>query len=300
MMRDERQEITKGGFKLLQKLNAFIEVAKQQSFTKAAKTLYISQPALSKQMKSLEDELGFLLFNRASYGVELTEKGKGMAEELSPLFGRIHQTVKQYQLQEDKIRFGSTPVLTSYYLPKYYEKLARGNLYVTVVKDDTEELLPLLEEGEIDAALIQDTPSHQPLLSSYLFTDSFVAAIPVSSPLAEKQEVTLKECLGEAQIIPTKGPLSEKMQIVMRDYEFTGEVVETQYHAMAGLVALGMGIAYLPEMMVQQVEYRGVVFLPIQNNPFKRDMYLYARTQENLDYLNSLLGPGGQVPRPAR
>ncbi|MFQ3545529.1 LysR family transcriptional regulator [Halobacillus rhizosphaerae] len=273
---------------MLKKLNAFIEVAKQQSFTKAAEALYISQPALSKQMRRLEDELSFSLFNRASYGVELTEKGRGMVDELTPLFGRIHQTVKQYQFHEDKIRFGSTPVLTSYYLPKYFEKLARGNLHVTVVKDDSKDLLPLLEEGEIDAAIIQDTPSYQKLLSSYLLTDHFVAAIPISSPLAGKQEVTLKECLEETQIVPTKGPLSEKLQIVMRDYEFTGEVVETQYHAMAGLVALGMGIAYLPEMMVQQVEFRGVVFLPIQNTPFKRDLYLYARTYENLDYLNGL------------
>ncbi|MGP4060440.1 hypothetical protein [Halobacillus sp. H74] len=53
-------------------------------------------------------------------------------------------------------------------------------------------------------------------------------------------------------------------------------------------ITLGMDIGYLPEMMVQQVEYRGVVFLPIQNNPFKRDMYLYARPNDNLDYLNGL------------
>lgn len=273
---------------MLQKLNAFIEVAKQQSFTKAAEALYISQPALSKQMRRLEEELGFSLFNRASYGVELTEKGKGMVEELTPLFGRIHQTVKQYQSHKDKIRFGSTPVLTSYYLPKYYDKLARGNLHVTEIKDDSEDLLPLLEEGDIDAAIIQDTPSYKTLRSAYLFTDYFIAAIPVSSPLAEKQEVTLEECLEESQIIPTKGPLSEKVRSVMHEHDFTGEVIESQYHAMAGLVALGMGIAYLPEMMVQQVEYRGVVFLPIQDHPFKRDMYLYARSEENLDYLNGL------------
>ncbi|WLR47377.1 LysR family transcriptional regulator [Halobacillus litoralis] len=273
---------------MLQKLNAFIEVAKQQSFTKAAEALYISQPALSKQMRKLEEELGFSLFNRASYGVELTEKGKGMVEELTPLFGRIHQTVKQYQSHEEKIRMGSTPMLTSYYLPQYYDKLVRGNLHVTVIKDDSEELLPLLEEGEIDAAIIQDTPTYKTLRSSFLFTDHFIAAIPISSPLSEKQAVTLEECLEETQIIPTKGPLAEKVQTIMREYEFTGEVIESQYHAMAGLVALGMGMAYLPEMMVQQVEYRGVVFLPIQDNPFKRDMYLYARTEENLDYLSGL------------
>ncbi|GEN52707.1 LysR family transcriptional regulator [Halobacillus faecis] len=273
---------------MLQKLNAFIEVAKQRSFTKAAEALYISQPALSKQMRKLEEELGFSLFNRASYGVELTEKGKGMVEELTPLFGRIHQTVKQYQSHEDHIRFGSTPVLTSYYLPKYYDKLVRGNLHVTAIKDDSKDLLPLLEKGEIDAAIIQDTPAYKTLRSSYLFTDHFIAAIPITSPLSEKQTVTLEECLEETQIIPTEGPLSEKVRTVMRAYEFKGEVIESQYHAMAGLVSLGMGVAYLPEMMVQQVEYRGVVFLPIQDNPFKRDMYLYARTEENLDYLSGL------------
>ncbi|MGR3762866.1 LysR family transcriptional regulator [Rossellomorea sp. NS-SX7] len=279
---------------MLQKLNAFIEVARQRSFTKAAKGLYISQPALSKQMKGLEEELGFTLFDRSSYGVKLTKKGEGLYRELSPMFERIHQTVERYQAFEE-IRFGSTPYLTSYFLHEYYERLQHANVHVTAIEDDSQDLIPLLEADEIDAAIIQDLASYKNFPSVYLFTDEFFAAVPIDSPLALKQKVTIEDCLTQPQIIPSKGALSEKIRRVMKEHNFDGQVIETQYHAMAGLVSLGAGVAYLPRMMVQQIAYRGVLFLPIRTTPFKREMYVYARTEGILEAVKGLFAEGRKV-----
>lgn len=68
----------------LQKLEYFRMVAREKSITGAATKLFISQPALTKQIKSLEAELGFPLLIRFSYGIELTEKGQQFLKDIEP------------------------------------------------------------------------------------------------------------------------------------------------------------------------------------------------------------------------
>lgn len=275
----------------LQKLQYFIEMAKQQSFTKASEKLYISQPALSKQIKLLEEELGFALFMRSSKGVKLTPKGYALYQELQPLFFAIDQKVYQH-MNHDQIRFGSTPILSSYYLHEHYEKIQHSNIFVTAIQDDNRDLLPMLHQGEIDAAIVQDVSSAEGLYSRFLFEDVFVAAIPQYNPLASKDEVTLRECFHYPQIATPKGtPFSEKIHKRMEEEGLKPDVFETHYHAMAGFVSVGVGIAYLPEMMSKHIEYKGLVFVPIKDTPLKRDMYLFASTQPLLDLLLDLFQP---------
>ncbi|MCA0972504.1 LysR family transcriptional regulator [Halobacillus litoralis] len=270
---------------LFHKLRYFIEIAKLKSYTKAAESFFISQPALSKQMKLLEEELGFRLFSRSSKGFKLTEKGQSLYYELEPLFNQIETTVHQYK-KHDQVLFGSTPLLSSYFIHEHYEKLQRIHFQVTVIQDDSQDLIPFLKDHRIDAAIVQDIAEVEGLYSKYLFKDEFLAAIPSSFPLASKQHVTLDECLQHTQIIPTqRSTLAEQLRIIMNDRSFDGEVIETHYQAMTGLVSLGMGIAYLPSIMAEQIEYRGVTFVPISDQQLYRDMYLYATTKSMLDFL---------------
>ena len=273
---------------LLHKIKYFLEIAEWRSFTKAAEIFYISQPALSKQMKLLEEELGFSLFNRSVRGVDLTDKGHALYKDLKPLFAQIERTIHHYR-DHDQIRFGSTPMISSYFIHRHYDKLIETNFNVTTIKDDSRDLLPLLEADEIDAAIIQDEPSYGNLYSKFLFRDNFLAAVPLTSKLASLEEVTIGQCMEETQIIPPEGSLTNQLKAIMEEKKFRGETIETQYHAMAGLVSLGLGIAYLPAIMVEQIEYKGVVFLPIKGQPLARDMYLYAVTLPILEFLKGKL-----------
>ena len=273
---------------LLHKLKYFIEIAEQRSFTSAARTFYVSQPALSKQVKLLEEELGFTLFNRSVRGVELTKKGRALFEDLKPLFHQIDKTVGLYK-QFDHIRFGSTPMLSSYFLPGYYEELEYTNLDVTVVQEDSQDLIPLLKNQEIDAAIIQDIPSVEGLHSKLLFEENFVAAIPISYALASKDTITIEECFDYTQILPPAGSLSLNVRTMMKEQNVDRDVLETHYLGMVGLVSLGIGIAYLPSMMAKEIEHRGVVFIPIKGAPLKRKMYLYAVTSSVLEVLSESL-----------
>ncbi|MGB8001277.1 MAG: LysR family transcriptional regulator, partial [Anaerobacillus sp.] len=269
---------------MLHKLKYFIEIAEQRSFTSAARTFFVSQPALSKQMKRLEEELGFDLFNRSVKGVELSQKGKSLYEDLKPLFTQIDKTIGRYQ-RYDQIRFGSTPILSTYFLPSFYNSLTYSNVHIVAIKEDSQELVPLLLTQEIDAAIVQDVSSVDGLFSSFLFSENFVAAIPVSLALASKKEVTLAECFDYTQIIPPTGGLSEQVRALMQQHHFKGNVLETHYLGMGGLVSLGIGIAYLPKMMADAIEQRGVIFLPIKDAPLKREMYLYAQKSSVFEIL---------------
>lgn len=274
---------------MLHKLKYFIEIAEQRSFTMAAEACFVSQPALSKQMKLLEEELGFALFNRTVRGVELTRKGRSLYEDLLPLFTKIDHTVHLYR-QFDHIRFGSTPLLSSYFLPGFYEKLQYTNLHVTVIKDDSRELVPLLKSNEIDAGIVQDTPTIDGLHSMLLFEETFVAAVPISSALSTKQVVSMEECFMYTQILPPAGSLSKQVKRMMKEKGVETDVLETHYLGMVGLVSLGIGIAYLPKMMAEAIEHKGVTFVPIKGQLLKREMYLYAVSPSILKVLSDTMG----------
>ena len=270
---------------MLHQLTCFIRIAEERSFTRAAKALFVSQPALSKQMKKLEEELGFSLFNRSVKGVELTTKGKSFYEDVRPLFSQINQTVDRYK-KFDQIRFGSTPILSTYFLPGFYKQLQYSNVHVTAIREDSLDLVPLLKAHEIDAAVVQNTPSIEGMYSTFLFSEPFVAAVPVSLSLADKNELTLEECFRYTQIIPPTGYLSEQVRGILSDYLIKGDVLETHYLGMGGLVSLGIGIAYLPKMMADAIEHKGVTFLPLKGEPLQREMYLHTSSPDLLKLLS--------------
>lgn len=81
----------------IEKLYYFLSVAKYQNFTKAAKECHIAQPAISKQMLSLEKELGFALFERKSRRVELTEAGREFYQSISCLIEEYEASIRRVQ-----------------------------------------------------------------------------------------------------------------------------------------------------------------------------------------------------------
>ncbi|KGX92490.1 hypothetical protein N781_16490 [Pontibacillus halophilus JSM 076056 = DSM 19796] len=271
----------------LQKLQSFIEIAKHQSYSKAAERLFVSQPALSKQIRLLEEELGFPLFIRHAQGILLTEKGQGLYTELEPMFSQIHRTIKRYE-QDDVIRFGSTPIISTYYLHQHYSKLQHLSFHVTVIEEDSQHLVPHLKSGKIDAAIVQDISVVEGLHSEFLFTDRFLAAVPSQSTLALKSNLTVEECLSMTQILPSEGASLPHINRMLAKHPYTGKPLETHYQAMTGLVSLGAGIAYVPYMMASNIEFRGVTFLPIEGDPITRDMYLLASSRDLLDALKEL------------
>lgn len=137
----------------------FCEVAKVHSFSRAAASLYMTQPAVSQAIMQLEEELGIRLFIRTSKGVTLTDEGQLIFEYTSSAINLINSgemklaEIKNLAAGELKIGVGDT--ISRYYLLPYLEKFHRlhSNIKLKIFNGTTIELCSMLKSGEIDIAV---------------------------------------------------------------------------------------------------------------------------------------------------
>lgn len=162
--------------------HVFYAVAKQGNISRAANELFISQPAISKAIKKLEDSLSVSLFYRNSRGVTLTDEGVLLYEQVRIAFEAIdkgEEVVKRTkQLGIGSLRIGVSTTLCKYlllsYLKEFVEKFP--HMKITIQCQSTFDTVKLLEEGKIDIGLI-GKPEHLKHLVFYPITsiqDTFV------------------------------------------------------------------------------------------------------------------------------
>lgn len=160
----------------------FYEVAKAGNISKAAKNLYISQPAVSKSITKLEQSLSHTLFLRSKRGVKLTEEGKTLYEHLDRAFSSIETAEKLLnkigEFGLGQIRIGVSTSLCKHVLLPYLQDYIHDNphIKISIACNPTYETLHLLKEDKIDIGLICNTPLDReyqftPLLS---IQDTFV------------------------------------------------------------------------------------------------------------------------------
>lgn len=137
----------------------FYEVAKHNSISAAAKSIYLSQPAISKSIKNLESELGVMLFYRTLNGINLTEKGKELYEIVEGAFNKFREAEKKMK-QDKNLEVGSLTIgvrshIASFYLMDkvvdFHKKYNKLN--IVIINRPSSELLKLLENNELDFIL---------------------------------------------------------------------------------------------------------------------------------------------------
>lgn len=144
----------------LSSYHIFNAVAEAGNISKAAKTLYISQPAISRAVSKLEQNLSVKLFIRGSRGVHLTEEGKMLYEHTKTAFDSLRQgeeTLRRINsLGIGQLRIGVSTTLCKYILMPYLQQFieAHPHIQVTIQCHSTFETLELLEEGKIDIGLV--------------------------------------------------------------------------------------------------------------------------------------------------
>lgn len=147
----------------LRHLRYFIAVALEENVSKAALKLHVSQPALSRQIRDLEDELGFLLLERTAKSVKLTEAGSFFLKEAQAVLAQVQDAVKRSKAvatgEKAEIHVGYAPSLTVQILPKTLRAFQKQFPKVRVTLHDlsTEEMLTRLRSGSLHVALVVQT-----------------------------------------------------------------------------------------------------------------------------------------------
>ena len=241
----------------LRQLQCFIALAEHQTFGEAAKALAISQPALSKQISSMEEELGVTLFERSSRRVTLTALG----DSLMVRARGILQEVRDFRatargsagLFGDRLAIGVLPSIGAYFMPIANRLLHRlyPDLRLAVQEGSTRQLLTMLEDGRLDVVI--GTPQVDPEFVSHpLFTETLWACAAADDPLSQETTPIRLADLSDKPLITISANF-RLAEIVERLAEAAGTFVSRDYQgatldAVRQMAAMGAGVAVLPSL----------------------------------------------------
>ncbi len=269
----------------LRHLRYFIAVALEENITKAAERLRVSQPALSRQVRDLEDELGFELLERTAKSVALTEAGRVFLEEASAVLERLEAGVKAAKAVategSGELHVGYAPSLTVKILPPTIRAFQAERPRVKVKLHDlsSAEMLEGLRSGRLDFALIGKlaTETMPGVQFEPLKAERVRLAVPLGHPLAVGGDGTAGGLnIGAVAGEPLHG-------FNLREYPEYGDILKVifdrpdgraprlaeEHESVASLVAAvesGMGVAVVTESLSCVASGR-VALLPLTPDP---------------------------------
>lgn len=244
----------------LRQLVSFAEIARTGSFRKAAKTLHVAQPALSRQIKKLEAALRVSLFDRAPHRLHLTLEGRELAARLPTLFSKIDLLAQVVGFASTggtgHLRIGDTGVLTTELLAPTLRQLRknRPDLRISFVQNTSEGFFNDLLEDTIDCAFPALQPRSIELVSHKLSTLEVGLVLPPGHRLAASSEIPIKQLSDEPWIFPPREAnpvLYDELLVCCHRAGFSPHVIAemTQRPRVISQVACGIGIATLVETL---------------------------------------------------
>lgn len=239
----------------LRQLAAFTAVARTASFTRAAAELHLSQPALTVQVRKLEEALGLRLLDRNTRRVRLTAVGR----ELLPVFERVMNDIAAVAGGARELAAGdrgvvhvaALPSVCARLLPEALAELARTHPNVTVRLRDVvaQRVADLLQSEEADLGIGPFARATPGVEIRPLLRDEMVALVPAGHRLARRRSVRLAELARESLVYMDSQ--SSVRAVVERAFEAAGVAAVPRFEvtymsSAAGLVQAGLGVALLP------------------------------------------------------
>ena len=193
-------------------LRYFLAVAREENMTKAADILHVTQPTLSKQLKSLEEELGKKLFTRHSFSISLTDGGvllRDRAEDLVTMADKIEKEfLSLNEISGGELYLGLGESYQIRYLAREISKLKAiyPNLKYHITSGDTEQVTEKLDKGLLDFAVLCDIPDKRKYeYLAFPETDVWGLVMPSKCELAKKNEIMVDDIVGLPLFVSQQG-----------------------------------------------------------------------------------------------
>ena len=260
----------------LRDLEYIVALDKTRHFGKASALCHVSQPTLSAQVKKLEDYLGVKIFERDNKHVMITAQGRNIVEkarEIVDAADNLKDMARNMQAPEQRpLTLGAFPTLAPFLFPLAVPCLRRvfPKMQIFLTEEKTENLIRLLKDGEIDAALLALPVKEDSLEHAALFTEPFYAALPADHHLAKLDSIPLQELAHEDLLLLEDGHcLSEQTMEVcawvgaQKFNTFRATSMET----LRQMVGAGLGVTLVPELAVPAQQQNDIVYRPISNTP---------------------------------
>lgn len=291
----------------LKKLETFIQVAEQGSFTKAAEKLGYTQSAVSFQIKQLEETLKTVLFERINHSIKLTPKGReilNLAHQMIALSADIEKAANDTNEISGTVRIAMADSLCHFIFWDHFSEFHRlyPNIKLKVISTSTEEMFRLAKQNDIDLVFTLDKHLYDTnyiIVKEHEINTSLITS--AENELALKEELSLDDISCEPLILTEKGmsyrqtfeEYAAKKSIELKPILETGDT-----ELICHLVEQGAGISFLPDFVTEKYVKNGKI-KQVRLSDFSagiwiqilyhRDKWITPQMQCVMDYLCSFL-----------
>ena len=279
----------------LQQMEALISLVKEGSFGRAAKRMLLTQPALSKNIKNVEDALGVVVINRSNVGISLTPEGKILYDYAQRIIKlRDEARTKIIKLGENtggNIYVSASTIPATYILPRALSEFNTNHpdIRIYIKTADSEEAMNMVLDKEVEIGCIGKKPTNNKLMAEPLWKDRLILAVPKGHHFCKSKSIKLSELLNEPFVIREKGSatrelfescLKESKSISLSGFNICGELGSAE--AIKEAVIAGFGVSMISIHSIKRELAAGLLFeVPIAGLKMERNFYLiYPRRTE--------------------
>lgn len=286
----------------LQQIKHFLALAQELHFWHTAEKVFITQSALSRQIKALENELGLKLFERNKRTVKLTEAGAFLRDQWLPLYDEIdrinRQAKKIHDGESGSVRIGYPGSITYGFLPEIVASITQSlpELKVELVEPTDINSEQLLLSYQMDLAFRRDPAANPALQSICLYSENFSLVVPGDHPLDEQNFKGLQDVKNEKFILSglqNKTFYVANLRQIFNEYNLEPDVhIESDFGGMIiSLVSKGLGVSILPSSFSYSA-HPGVRFIRL---PQRVNLYVSWRRENTSPVLKNVLVQVQQV-----
>lgn len=278
----------------IKQLNYFVQIAQCGSYSLASQKLYISQPALSKVIKNMEDEMGFSLFYTYQRRQKLTDAGQIFYEKAVKLLESYNDLIQTTYVEEcinkGHLKIGLSVVaggaLFSHIIPGFTKLYPQ--ITFSILERETNILKEELLKKNLDAAYIDlhhlnDAEDQENFEVFELFQTENVLAVSVDNPLAQRKDVSYEELEGQKLILYNGGKeVSSQIELDLKKMGISPNVafVSTQWNFILDSVANNMGVVVCPYYIYSKYERPQLTYVRLKPDVAYRSVGIIAKKNE--------------------
>ncbi|MBP8984598.1 MAG: LysR family transcriptional regulator [Syntrophobacterales bacterium] len=304
------------GFKNItfQQMEALVHLVEERSFSRAAKKMLLTQPALTKHIKNIEEVLGAKVVNRGGAGLSLTPEGNILHDYAGRIL-RLRDEVKE-KIENARgnaggvVTVAASTIPATYILPrilKGFQEVCPG-IQVRIESMDSEKALDNILNGEADIGFVGKSPPGRRIYAEAFWPDRLILVVPAGHPWAKRKSVSAKELVKEPFVTRERG--SATREVVESCLKQNGGLNPADLNVAAELgsseavkeaVVAGVGASVISIHAVAREIRQGLLSgLTVKGCPFARSFYLiYRRRLDLMQYHRLFIDYARRQPIPA-
>jgi DNA-binding transcriptional LysR family regulator len=277
----------------LGQLEVFLAVAREGRFSRAADKLHRTQSAISQSVRRLEQDLGEPLFDRSSRGGLLTDAGQILQEYAERLLN-LRETAQEAllelrELNQGKLAIAANEFTALYLLPVLTEfRRLHPMIRITVHRSLGSRIPDDVLRHHSELGVLSYDPREPQLSAAVVYRDELTFVVPPRHPLAQETQVSIRQLGAESFVAHTvSSPYREKIIQTFERYKtpLHMAVELPTLQAIKRFVAMGNGVAFLPEISVEDEVARGeLIRIPVREIRLHRKLRLVHRASASLSH----------------